>query len=119
MNINQLLVGTILAMTADSAAQAHPRLESSQPKAESVLESSPKQLRLQFNEPLEPAFSKLRLTDAANADVAVSSVGLDKSNRSMLVADVPVLRAGQYRVQWSAVGHDGHKIKGEFGFKVK
>ena len=102
-----------------STAFAHARLEASDPKAGSVLAAAPKTVRLTFNEALEPSFSKIAVVDAANAAVAVSHVDVDKSNPKVMTATLPPLPAGQYRVQWSAVTGDGHKVKGEFGFSVK
>jgi methionine-rich copper-binding protein CopC len=32
---------------------------------------------------------------------------------------VPTLAAGAYKAQWSTVGHDGHRVKGELSFTVK
>jgi methionine-rich copper-binding protein CopC len=36
-----------------------------------------------------------------------------------MVATLPSLQSGQYRVQWSTVTHDGHKTRGEFSFRVR
>jgi methionine-rich copper-binding protein CopC len=32
---------------------------------------------------------------------------------------VPTLAPGKYTVQYTAVGHDGHRRKGEYSFTVK
>jgi methionine-rich copper-binding protein CopC len=36
-----------------------------------------------------------------------------------MVAQLPLLSAGEYHVQWSAMARDGHKAKGEFTFRVR
>lgn len=104
---------------AATAAHAHAKLESSEPQAGSVLASAPKQLRLGFNEPLEPAFSKIRLVDARNAEIALAQTKVDKAAPTVMTAPLPALAAGTYRVQWTTMTHDGHKTKGDFTFQVK
>jgi methionine-rich copper-binding protein CopC len=108
----------ILAIAA-SSAQAHAKLESSVPKASSVVDVAPKSILLQFNEVLEPAFSKIDVSNQQNDVIAVPKTVIVKENPKAMSVSLPPLHSGQYHVQWSAVGHDGHKIKGEFTFRVK
>ena len=121
MNIKQILIAASIAFAGISAgtAQAHAKLQSSQPKASSTLDSAPKTIRLQFNETLEAAFSKITLSDSSNKEIALPKVVLDKADSKAMLATVPVLKAGQYHVKWSTLTHDGHKTKGEFDFTVK
>lgn len=109
----------LVAAIAGSPAQAHAKIESSQPKADSELQAAPKEIRLRFNEALEPAFSKIVLMDAKDAEVALPKVALDKSDPKVMFTAVPALPPGQYRVRWSAMSHDGHKTKGQFAFRIK
>lgn len=111
-------VAATLAIAAGSV-QAHARLEASEPKAASTLDSAPRLLRLQFNEALEPAFSKVALHDAADRDIALPKAVPDKARPKEMAVPLPPLGAGTYRVLWSTVTHDGHKSKGEFTFRVK
>lgn len=116
-------VAAVAAMTiaaaCSSSAYAHAKLEASSPGAGSVVAASPSEVRLQFNEQVEPAFSKINLLDQSGKIVAPSKVELDKSNPKVMIAVVPKLAAGAYRVQWSTLTRDGHKVKGEFPFQVK
>lgn len=112
------LIAATLAVAAGTV-QAHARLEASEPKASSTLDSAPKVLRLQFNETLEPAFSKVTLRDAANRDIALPKAAPDKTHTKQMSVSLPPLASGSYRVLWSTVTHDGHKTKGEFTFRVK
>jgi hypothetical protein len=100
-------------------AFAHAKLESSSPQANSVVSPAPAQVRLQFSDPLELPFSKIKLIDESGAVVTPSKVTADPANPKVLLAPVPALKAGAYRVQWSTVTRDGHKVKGEFSFRVK
>lgn len=121
MRIKHLLIATATAVAtiAAPAALAHTRLESSQPAANSVVSPAPAQVRLQFSDPLELPFSKVKLVDDKGAVVDAAQVAVDPADARTLIATTPGLHAGAWRVQWSTVTRDGHKVRGEFGFRVK
>ena len=117
MKIRSLALAAVLGGAATSVS-AHARLEASEPKASSVLAQAPQRIRLQFNEAIEPAFSKVALMNVQGTEIAVKAIP-DNDNHKALAVTLPALRAGDYRVHWTAMGHDGHKTKGEFSFTVK
>lgn len=117
MKISSLALAAVLGCAANLAC-AHARLEASEPKASSVLTQAPQRIRLQFNEPIEPAFSKVALTNVQGTGIAVKAVPDDDRHKALAVS-LPALRPGEYRVRWTAMGHDGHKTRGEFSFTVK
>lgn len=121
MRIPRLLTAaaTAVAAIAAPAALAHTRLESAQPAANSIVSPAPAQVRLQFSDPLELPFSKVKLVDEKGAVVDAAKVAVDPADPRTLIATTPGLHAGAWRVQWSTVTRDGHKVKGEFGFRVK
>ena len=121
MNAKQLMssAALVLASALASSAWAHAKLEVAEPKAGSTVAASPKEIRLQFNETLEAPFSKIKLLDAKDAVIEPSAIAVDKDNPKLLVAEMPALPAGAYRVQWSTMTRDGHKVKGEYAFHVK
>jgi methionine-rich copper-binding protein CopC len=121
MNAKHLVpaVALLLLASATSSAWAHAKLQAAEPAAGSTVAAAPAQLRLRFNEALEAPFSKIRLVDAKDKVIAPSAVAVDKRNPKMLVATVPALARGTYRVQWSTVTRDGHKVNGEYAFSVK
>lgn len=121
MHIQRVLAANVLAVAAIAAsnAQAHAKLEASEPHAGSTLSSAPKEIRIKFNEALEPAFSKIRLTAAGNAEVALVPAKVDAADAKTMSAPLPALRTGEYHVLWTTMTHDGHKSKGEFSFTVK
>jgi methionine-rich copper-binding protein CopC len=113
------VAGLVLAAAATPPVFAHAKLQSSDPQAGSTLAAAPRQVRLKFNEALEPAFSKLTLLDAGNRQVALAGTQVDKADPTVMTAPLPPLSAGAYRLQWSTMAHDGHKVKGEVPFTVK
>lgn len=121
MKTNKLAAAALaaLACALSPQASAHAKLQASTPKADSVVSPAPAQLRLQFNEPLELPFSKVKLVDDRGAALDPSKTAVDAADPKTLVATLPALHPGAWRVQWSTVTRDGHKVKGEFGFRVK
>ena len=111
-------IGTGLALCTRLVI-AHPGLVSSTPNSGELLDSSPKVVQLRFNEPVEPAFSGIRLVNAAGKEVLRRGTDADSSHSNAVVVHLPELSTGVYRAIWSAMGRDGHRIKGEFSFSVK
>lgn len=120
-NIKKLVATSFLLLAGLTSlhAHAHGKLESSSPKAAEVLDQSPKEIRIQFNENLEGTFSKIQLLDAKKTALALDKSIVDKTNPKIISVAVPNLSAGDYQVQWTAMTQDGHKTKGTFSFKVK
>lgn len=121
MTIKRLFLAGAIAASATLAtsAHAHAKLQSSDPAAGSILANAPTQVRLKFNEAVEPAFSKIRLNDAKNAEIPLPRAEADPRDPSVMTAALPVLRSGTYRIEWTAMSHDSHKTKGEFIFRIK
>lgn len=121
MNKKNMVAAIALAVVgaSSSVAQAHAKIASTEPKADSELHSAPKEIRLHFNEALEGAFSKIELVDAREVSVKLPKTAVDKSDPKVMFAPVPALQPGQYSVRWSTMTRDGHKAKGQLSFKVK
>ncbi len=111
--MKSVLLAILLAGAAVMPAWAHARLTSSDPAANASVKS-PSLIRLVFSEKLEPAFSGATLSDAAGKKIPVSaSVG------GATITLMPLsLKPGAYKVTWHSVGHDTHRITGNFSFKV-
>lgn len=116
MSLKTILAAILFSVAAGSA-MAHAKLESSDPRAGSTVAAAPAMLRLAFNEPLEAPFSKIALAGSAGP-VALPKAQVDKADPKVLAVPLPTLAPGQYTVQWTTVTRDGHKMRGEFGFKV-
>jgi methionine-rich copper-binding protein CopC len=103
----------LAAMAVASPVWAHASLKSSDPAANASVKS-PSLIRLVFSENLEPAFSGATLSDAAGKKIPVpASVG------GATITLMPLaLKPGAYKVTWHSVGHDTHRISGNFSFKV-
>lgn len=115
------LFATVLALFVlmiPSVASAHAILDSSSPTASSVLETSPTEIRLDFNETIENSLLSIQLFDAEQSRVSIGKAERSSTDTSVAVASVPKLSDGVYVVVWRAVSADGHPVSGAFPFEV-
>lgn len=111
-----LTLGWLLGSGA--AAYAHAFLERATPAVGSTVRSAPAELRLQFTEAVEPAFSTVRVLDAGGARVERAAAMIDPSDRRSLLVPLPALPPGTYRVVWRVLSVDTHVTTGDFVFHV-
>ncbi len=108
----------IVAILCGSAAYAHPELQSAEPAA-GVATTSPKQIRITFNESVIPQFSGIELKDQTGKTIATGKATTDPTNKKLLIVPVTQeLPPGDYKVEWHAVSNDTHRVKGNYTFSV-
>ena len=113
------LASTVLALTfIPGIASAHAILESSSPTPSALLASSPKEIRLDFDERVEATLGDVRVYDSEQREVANSKTVRSSSDPSIVTADVPTLQNGVYVVVWRVVSADGHPVSGAFPFEI-
>ena len=108
----------LFSLLLPTLAFAHAKPEHQSPAAETTV-SAPKEVRLDFNETLEPAFSLLTVYNTKNQAVSTARASVDEATHKTLSVPLPTLPAGLYTVRWAAVGPDGHRTKGSYSFSVK
>src|ERR1700691_5600116 len=96
-------------LMARGAAAAHATLLSTEPAAGSVLTSTPHEIRLLFNEEIEPGLSRITLVASDNHSIALRAHG-DPHDVHALIAPVDSPASGAYRVEWRVVSADGHPV---------
>ena len=102
-----------------SGASAHSRLVKSDPSARAVLDTAPKELKLWFNEGVEPAFAKIWIVPAQGAQISLTSRG-DSSDRKLLIVTLPDnLPAGPVNIGYHVLSVDGHVVEDKLTFTVK
>jgi copper resistance protein C len=110
-----VLGGLVLAAVAPVAA--HSLLLESSPAAGATLTTAPARASLRFNNRIEKRLSRMRLLDRSGAarplEVAVSEGEADR-----LIAAVPPLSPGNYRLEWQVLSTDGHLVTGSFTFRL-
>ena len=113
-------MAVVAALLLGSAANAHPQLKSAGPAPGSVVTTSPKALRIQFNEGIVLSFSGIDLMNESGKKQAVGPATLNpKDNKQLIVPIGASLAPGKYKVAWHAVGDDTHRVKGQYAFTVK
>ena len=109
-----LLAGLVLL--AAGPALAHSLLLESTPAAGATVPTSPSTLMLRFNNRIEKPLSRVRLVDSTGTKQPLTLSPDGSADR--LVATVPALAPGTWRVEWQVLSTDGHVVAGRFQFKV-
>src|SRR5216683_665006 len=109
----------IAASLFGSAAYAHAELQSAEPAAGAVMTTSPKQIRITFNEGVIPQFSGVEVKDQTGKVISTGKAATDPADRRLLVVQInEQLPPGGYKVEWRAVADDTHRVKGNYTFSV-
>ena len=113
--MNRMMLALCLMPLLASPAFAHAQLQKSTPtKGANV--ASPEHITLHFSEALEPAFSGALLLDKDGRNVTGAPVKIDGP---VMILTPGHLEPGIYHVNWHSVGHDTHRLEGDFSFTVK
>ncbi|MGH2400644.1 MAG: copper resistance CopC family protein, partial [bacterium] len=96
---------------------AHGILQGSSPRANAVLPSSPPEIILAFNEPIDETFSRLEILGSDGRRVGgIATVGARGTRMRAAVGPLP---PGVYSVRWRVLSAvDGHTTSGAFVFAV-
>jgi methionine-rich copper-binding protein CopC len=103
---------------ASALAHAHAFLDHAAPAVGSTVRAPPAQVKLWFNQALEPAFSTVRVVDKSNQRVDRADAKVDPGNATVLQISLPPLAPGRYRVVWRVLSVDTHVTEGDFTFDV-
>ena len=117
MRRRTVLLAPLLAVLVAGAASAHSLLLESAPAANATVASGPERITLRFNNRIEKRLCRVRLVDAGGA-ARVLDLRTDDGKADELVAAVPSLAPGRYRVEWRVFSTDGHVVSGAFPFHV-
>jgi methionine-rich copper-binding protein CopC len=92
--------------------------QSSEPAAGAAT-SSPKQIKITFNENVIPQFSGVEVKDKTGKVITTGKAATDPANKKVLVVPLKEqLPPGDYKVEWHAVSDDTHRVKGSYSFSV-
>jgi len=113
----RVLAAASLLATA-SGAFAHAHLQAAEPASGAAVPAPPT-VKLHFNEAVEPAVSVVKVFGPGNLAIETGKTTGAEGDDKTLVTPLPKLQAGEYRLEWSTMGHDGHRMKGDMHFSVK
>ncbi len=111
------VVAVTLAALA-GVASAHAELISTEPGANAILTTPPREITLKFGEPVEVSLGAIRLFDGKGNEISVSPPAHPGGTGSVVETDVPALPTGAYVVAWRVVSADSHPVHGAFTFQV-
>jgi methionine-rich copper-binding protein CopC len=111
------LLGTVLVLALGSApAAAHDYLVSTSPEADATVDVPPTSVDLTFNRSLLGVAPAMIVTGPAGETLVEGTPEIRDAVASMpMPSSMP---EGTYRVAWSVVSSDGHRIQGAFTFSV-
>jgi methionine-rich copper-binding protein CopC len=115
--IAPLLIGGALLGAAVGHAEAHAFLDRASPAVGSTVHTPPTEVRIQYTESLEPAYSTAHVEDAGGTTVSTAA-HIDPNEPSVLIVPLGALKPGRYRVIWKVLSVDTHVTDGTFSFTV-
>jgi len=111
------LLGGALALPA--SAGAHAYLVRTVPAASVILDSPPPNIQLTYDEPVEPRFAIISVTDTAGHQQTAGPPQRSPADPDTLVVPLrPGLPEGWYLIYWRAISIDGHPVQGAFTYAV-
>ncbi|MER7334156.1 MULTISPECIES: copper resistance CopC family protein [unclassified Micromonospora] len=110
------LAAAALLLVPAAPAAAHNTLQSASPAKDARLTTAPTQVKLTFMQKLDPAFTTIALTDAAQTKVATGEPVVNGTTGTVTI-DRP-LANGTYTVAYRVVSADGHPVQGSYRFTV-
>jgi methionine-rich copper-binding protein CopC len=97
-------------------AYAHTNLDKSSPADGEVLTESPEEILLNFNTKVEQG-SQFQLVNPSGNGVSITGLTIDDKVLSGFIPQP--LQGGEYTINWSIIGADGHPIEGQISFAVE
>ena len=113
-----VIVALLTVLAPAQLASAHAILLTSEPAPSAVLDESPTEIALFFNEFVDTVFGKIRILDSTGNDVQTVKPVRDASNKSIVRAPISQLEPGTYVVIWRVASADSHPVQGSFTFQI-
>ena len=111
------VVAVFTGLVVASTAFAHSTLIGTTPRADAVVQESPAEVVLEFNEPVETALGSVRVFNAEGERVDVDEI-TRPSGPEVAVGLEEDLPNGTYTVAWRVISADSDPINGAFVFHV-
>ena len=113
-----VVVALLTVLAPAQHASAHAILLTSAPAPSAVLDQSPTEIALFFNEFVDTVFGKIRILNSSGNDVQTVKPIRDASNQSIVRAPISPLEPGTYVVIWRIASSDSHPVQGSFSFQI-
>jgi copper resistance protein C len=110
-----LILIALLLLPNIKSANAHAMLDHATPRVGTTVATAPSEVTLVFTQKLEPAFSGIKVTNAAGQRV---DTGGTRVNGTTMSVSLRGGGTGTYRVEWKVLSVDSHTTQGSFTFRV-
>ena len=108
-----------LVLVATGAVAAHLGLRHSEPSDGAHLAAAAREIRLTFTEAVNIAVMRVRLIGPSDADVPISRPAHVADSAHIIAVKVNgALEPGAYRIEWQALGRDGHPVRGTVTYVI-
>lgn len=104
----------LAGLSISGVASAHAHLHASVPANHSTVAEAPKQVALEFNEPVQLTAATIQKGDGPATKLGPLADAASKTFSLLL----PSLEAGNYIIKWRAVSDDGHVMADKLLFTV-
>ncbi len=116
--MRRLAAVALVALAFPGAALAHATLEKTTPSVGQRLASSPREVRLEFDQSVRALSNAIQVFDAKGRLVSGVPHSLAGNSR-VVVVPVRGLPRGGYTVRWATISNDSHVGRGVFTFGVR
>jgi len=114
-----LLFVILFSFVGNPSASAHVQWTGSSPTDQEVLTASPQYIQLTFTGKLQKNIVLHTIRIAGPEEIEVATEGLEVNDSAdVLMAKLPQLENGDYRVDFRVISRDGHPISGTLRFTV-
>jgi copper transport protein len=102
-----------------SSSEAHAYIIQSSPAENEVLNKGPANVKITFNEAIQPVFHSLKVVDEKGKRVDKEDGHVEKDHPSILTATLKKnLPEGIYMIRWKVISGDGHPVEGTIPFRI-
>lgn len=108
-----------LGVLLPPSAEAHALLVKAEPARRAALSRAPHQVKLWFNEEIEPAYTKMLVVNANGKPVTDAKFQVPADDRKLMVLQLPELTPGKYVVKFRVLSVDGHVVESSYDFLLK
>lgn len=118
MNFRTIAMASVAVFLSTIFSFAHSPMKSTSPANEAKLDAVPEMLHMVFAKPARVL--KVVMTHSINDAVHEERLELPTKDAVEEMHLTPeFMGAGNYKVEWRALGTDGHALKGDFTFDVE
>ncbi len=113
------LVATLVLAALAGKAWGYLMPLACEPGTGAQISNSPKSVVIRFDGKPDPAFSTVRVYNAKGEQMDNRDAHVSGAEGMSLLATLPPLPSGTYRVRWTAQSFDGQETNGEYTFTVQ